>query len=67
MTDPKDGQEPFTVMSLRDYFAAQALQGLCTSYATPNGLQGTPDRLSQIYAEYAYRLADAMLVTRRIE
>jgi hypothetical protein len=51
-------------MSLRDFFAAQALKGLCVNYATPNGLLGEPDRLSLIYAEYAYRLADAMLVER---
>ena len=42
-------------MSLRDYFAAKALQGL---------LAGEGDGIVERYALSAYRLADAMLAAR---
>jgi hypothetical protein len=43
-------------MSLRDYFAAKALQGLLAN----------PDKawVESVYAKFAYKLADAMLESR---
>lgn len=46
-----------TGMTLRDYFAGQALTGLL---AVPNGPQSGPD----MYARDAYTVADAMLAER---
>ena len=43
-------------MTLRDYFAAQAVQGLITTQSA-----GSKER----YAEIAYALADAMLIERQ--
>jgi hypothetical protein len=45
-------------MSLRDYFAAKAMQGLIASNDEEAG-----DRITEI-PEYAYRIADAMLAER---
>jgi hypothetical protein len=47
-------------MSLRDYFAGQALVGLI---AKAYGSDGTPDAYDA--ADYAYHAADAMLDERR--
>lgn len=51
-------------MPLRDYFAAKAMAGcLAYSYVGPNGNwqeNATPEGV----AEYAYKLADAMLAER---
>jgi len=44
-------------MTLRDYFAAKAMQGLLND---PNG-KGT----FKLYAEYSYKFADAMLEARK--
>jgi hypothetical protein len=43
-------------MSLRDYFAAQALQGLVTNEGASSSAR---------YAEIAYLLADAMMEARK--
>ena len=52
-------------MSLRDYFAAKALQGIVASTAHPDcvPLSIKPDKC----AEGAYKLADAMLAARTKE
>ena len=48
-------------MTLRDYFAAKAMQGLIASpRGTPNGADAT----DTYYAEMAYLMADAMLAER---
>jgi len=47
-----------TAMTMRDFFAAAAMQGICSNPA----LQGKP--LSTI-AETAYRQADAMMEERK--
>lgn len=47
----------FLGMSLRDYFAAKALQGLCSDPAT----EGTP--VIEM-ASHCYGIADAMLAAR---
>lgn len=57
---PQDG------MTLRDYFAAKAMQGLCAGYSAPDDSDGWPDSSSgthhfEIVADYAYKFADAMI------
>ena len=47
-------------MTLRDYFAAAALQGFITNNGTDNTADGT-------LAEWAYTLADAMIEARKGE
>ena len=55
-----DMRDP-TGMTLRDYFAAKAMQGLIASpRGTPNGADAT----DTYYAEMAYIMADAMLAER---
>ena len=44
-------------MSLRDYFAAKAMQGLMASPADPESME--------IAAEWSYKLADAMINARK--
>jgi len=53
--DPKTGSDD-KGMSLRDYFAAHAMQGMI---AEPS-LKATPDE----FAQKAYQIADAMLKAR---
>jgi hypothetical protein len=47
-------------MTLRDYFAAKALQGFCANHNTQPVTQAHFDNLS----EDAWRMADAMLKAR---
>jgi hypothetical protein len=49
-----------TGMTLRDYFAAKAMQSLITASVTEPGCVGSTDNIS----EYAYQFADAMLKAR---
>ena len=49
---PADG------MTLRDYFAAKAMQGLVASND-----EGAGDRVADV-PEYAYQIADAMIAAR---
>lgn len=58
---PSPGQFEHPGMTLRDYFAAKALQGWLAS--TPGNEVPSPD----IYAEYAYRMADAMMKARELQ
>jgi hypothetical protein len=56
--------EPEKGMTLRDYFAAQALQGFL-----PDAFQEAPDnypakRLAPFWAAMAYQLADEMMKAR---
>lgn len=57
----------FTTLTLRDYFAAAALQGWLATYPTdcahPADSRGGPAKL----ASQAYALADAMLQAREKE
>ena len=50
-------------MTLRDYFAAKALQGLL---ADPNAFEDTGLGIENEYAEQAYVYADAMLKARKM-
>lgn len=83
MTDRKDGGPAFPVwelngsghpemtgfgMTLRDYFAAKAMQGLCSSafkYMAGEG-HATPAALAMMkdIGVVAYQMADAMLKAR---
>ena len=54
------GGESYGGMSLRDYFAGQALVGLLAMPASLDGM-GKTDKL---IAQYAYAVADAMLAAR---
>jgi hypothetical protein len=47
-------------MTLRDYFAAKAMQSLITASVTEPGMVGPADNIS----DYAYSYADAMLEAR---
>lgn len=66
MSEIKDGGPAFPTthlnlpqgMTLRDYFAAQALAGICANQ--DNRVYGN----SMEFARAAYRLADAMLTAR---
>jgi len=57
---PMPGSEhnnPWYGMSLRDYFAAKAMQGMV---AAEFGATFSPEH----WAEYSYKIADAMLAAR---
>jgi hypothetical protein len=47
-------------MTLRDYFAAKAMQAVITGYATQNKV----DSYSDYWAGFAYEMADAMMNAR---
>ena len=49
-------------MTLRDYFAAKAMQGLLASPRNPVGV--TQDVTDVLIANLAYKMADAMLKAR---
>ena len=53
----------FRGMSLRDYFAAKAMQALATAGKYTIGMGAKPE-VTQ-YAEKAYRMADAMMRARK--
>ena len=55
-TEPKEKQIQLPV-SLRDYFAAKAMQGFC---ASPTGMEWANHKI----AAEAYAIADAMLAAR---
>jgi len=57
-----DGIESYKGMSLRDYFAGQALAGLCAN------TNSNPDSKNALaFAKDAFALADAMLAEREKE
>jgi hypothetical protein len=57
--------KPMDELTLRDYFAAKAMQGMLSCeepyYAKNNVKADTPNR----YADLAYEFADAMLEARK--
>ena len=59
---PRPGDfQPQTGMTLRDYFAAKAMHGWLSTYPTNHG----PEEVYEDgVAEFAYRMADAMLKAR---
>ena len=54
-----DGSAVCEGMTLRDYFAAKAMQGILSATLTPNTIWSQDDA-----AETAYNVADAMLKAR---
>lgn len=53
--------QSFPGMTLRDYFAAKAMQGMLSDI----NLQELPKEVAQrAYAQRAYQMADAMLIQR---
>ncbi len=49
-------------MTLRDYFAAKAMQGFCANPSTTDGAGGYKE-----VASFAYQMADAMLAAREVQ
>jgi hypothetical protein len=66
---PDDSQHNYTGgMTLRDYFAAAALTGICAHpTAIKQGMEQTGDEAPQFAADSAYEVADAMLAARKEE
>ena len=58
---PNPHRTDMTGMTLRDYFAAKAMQGLI---ASPRGTPDGSDATDEYYAKCAYIMADAMLKAR---
>lgn len=60
------GTEPFQVseggLTMRDYFAAKALQGMC---ANAGIMDCWPKGFADELAEQSFRVADAMLAARK--
>lgn len=50
-------------MSLRDYLAAKAMQGILANPGTASDEKGA-DRAIQVISEISYKMADAMLKER---
>ena len=57
----KEGGDVMGTLTMRDYFAAKAMQGLMNSWA---GHTGTEIELIDIWAVSSYAVADAMLQAR---
>jgi len=51
-------------MTLRDYFAAKAMQGMLSHGFVPDQIR-QPGCVSWDYAKHAYAMADAMLAARK--
>jgi hypothetical protein len=51
-------------MSLRDYFAATALQGIIAAQANPQSNEYADDACKRTFPRHAYEFADAMLKQR---
>jgi hypothetical protein len=70
MNDIKDGGPAFPVsdiwkgMTLRDYFAAQAMQGLLSDPDTARNVRVARRLLDEAVADMAYMFADAMIARK---
>lgn len=58
--DPLGGNAQVSGMTMRDYFAAKAIQGFLASFAGADCRMPTPEQL----AHDAYQQADAMIAER---
>jgi hypothetical protein len=59
-------REPELGMTLRDWFAGQAMHSICKEYACESYRRGNIDELADECAESAYIFADAMLKAREM-
>lgn len=55
----EDGSVHAFGMTLRDYFAAKAMEGFCACSG-----RGSAEDMTQSFAKSAYKIADAMLKAR---
>lgn len=65
MPTPNDHGDP-TGMTLRDYFATNAMQGLFAFWVSVNSKTCINDPDPKIIAEMSYEYADAMLKAREL-
>lgn len=65
LTNKTAENAPQPGMTLRDYFAAQALAGWLATYGAEAGHPAVDPRYPARIAEYSYTMADAMLAARR--
>lgn len=63
-TFPKMKRQDHPGMSLRDYFAGQALAGICTHIQPSIGPRMDTEKLYEACATYAYGIANAMIAER---
>ena len=56
------GGKAITSMTLRDYFAGQAIAGLLANQKTPNAVDG---KYPDVLGIFAYEAADAMIAARK--
>jgi hypothetical protein len=61
---PSTGRVPERGMTLRDYFAAKAMQAMLSNPTTKVTGTGTWDQASDLLAEGSFKVADAMLKAR---
>jgi hypothetical protein len=59
-----DWREDYPGMTLRDYFAAKAVQGMLADPDTARTVRKTGRKMDEAVAELAYMFADAMLKAR---
>ena len=70
MSKPKDGGPAFPIpghkgMSIRDYFAAKAMQSIAAKiFEDLNKGDDSPEQALEIVASVAYNMADAMIEVR---
>ncbi len=65
---PSEYTQPRNIgMTLRDYFASAALQGLCAGFSAIDSRWPRDDEPEgyDVVAEHAYHIADAMLKARQ--
>lgn len=66
-TGPHDApQESYGMggMSLRDWFAGQALAGMCANYKLLQNIKAEYIEPESVLADYAFKAADAMIEVR---
>ena len=65
---PSDAPQNFEGMTLRDYFAAKAMQSILRGYDVVNSFEdeeiNDPEGMPTLIAQDAYVMADAMLKAR---
>lgn len=62
--DAAGREVPFTGMTLRDYFAAQALTAVIGDWLNTGEIHQDPD-IAEVIARDCYTVADAMLAARQ--